>query len=138
MRMEPLINYLEQAGVGIPGETLFMHSMPPDIGFGVMLLPSLAGSPISFETLEFRKDVGFQAIVRSPTYARGIVLAQKVFDVLTITKRTLFPAIPEQNIPAMLVSYIRPQQDPQPYPRLEDNSLEVSTNFFMTYAIQKD
>lgn len=136
MRMESISRILVNAGLGVEGDNLFMHYMPPDAYNGILLLPSLGGSLISVETPGWRKDVGFQAIVRCSNLDDGIPLAAKVSDALTISKRTMLPAISELNIPALLVSYIRPLSDPQPYPRMDDGSFEVSTNFFITYAIQ--
>lgn len=140
MRMEQIALLINQTGIARSGIDLFIHTIPAEVISGVMIMPSLAGSRISFELPGFRKDAGFQIICRDAQLADAQMRAYALLKVLTITKRTLIPGIPsinsDQSIPAVLLSYIRPLHDPQPYPRQPSKAWEVSTNFFASYAIQ--
>ena len=49
MQLEPFANLIVQAGLGVMGQSLFLHYMPPSIDSAIVILPSLAGSAISFE-----------------------------------------------------------------------------------------
>jgi hypothetical protein len=135
MQLEPFANLIVQAGLGVMGQSLFLHYMPPSIDSAIVILPSLAGSAISYEMPGWRKDAGFQVIVRDPLVAKGEPLARQIMAALTITKQTLLPSY-GPGMPALLLAYCRPMQDPIVFARQKSGSWEVSVNYRAAYAIQ--
>ena len=136
MRMEQLTPLIEAAGLGLSGKDLFIYFMPADVTVGVLVVSSLSGSKINYDLPGYRKDVGFQIIVRGPNLNEALTRATAIMKAVTITKRIMLPAIPSIGAPAIYVSYARPLHDPQPYPRMLGKGWEVSMNFMATYANQ--
>lgn len=114
MNLLALLDLLAAAGLGVVGESLFVHSMPLQANRAVMLRQNLTGTPIDHELPGFYKS-SFQVIVRTPTYKDGESLAKSVMAALTLS---------EAQIGDMYVRYCRPVATPVPYPLTDGNMIE--------------
>jgi hypothetical protein len=133
MLVEPIMNRLESAGLGTIGQSIFGHYMPAEVRSGILVLSSLAGNSISYETPGFRMDDRFQVIVRDTTAQNAMDVGRSVRDALVATERFVMPS-GVAGVPNMLVSYIRPISDPILFPRAQSGLFECSLNSEITYA----
>lgn len=122
--LEALAQLLENAGLGVQGESIFVHMMPSTVGQGVLLLGPLSGTPIDHELPNYRKT-HFQAIVRHKSYSSGKALAEAVSNALTLINTTL---------PGYNVKFILPRHEPVVFPVSEGDFLEISVNFEAVYV----
>ena len=88
MNLLQLADELETAGVGIKGETIFIHNMPSTCKTGVMLRGKFTGTKIDHELPGFYKtDVSL--IVRTGNYATGEALMNEAVAALTLAEKDL-------------------------------------------------
>jgi len=136
MLAEPIMYLLEQANIGlIGGSNLYGYFMPGDINAGVVILPSLGGNHIAYETPGWRKDDTFQVLSRASTGYAARAMAMQVQAALLSTKQQMVPS-QVTGSPAILFSYIRAMHDPIIFPRQLGNQWEASVNYQASYAVQ--
>ena len=133
MRLEQLTLKIEAAGLATRGVDLFQQFMPATVEHGIVLLPSLAGSPINWQLPGWQKANNFQLLVRHASIKVGYDLIQNVSNAITSLTYETLPAIPP-DIPAINTLYVRPKHDIVILPRSPSNYFEFSQNFEVTYA----
>ena len=124
MKLESIAAKLEEDGVGIQGQTLFVHRMPESISAGVLLLNRLSGTPINHELPGLRKT-SFQVIVRDTDYTSGFTKAEQISELLSIE---------DQALGNMNIHWILPKHEPVVYPVSRGDLLEISVNFEAVYV----
>jgi hypothetical protein len=130
MRLELLAQVLQDAGIGMIGTDIYVHSMPADVETGVMLRNPLAGTKVDPGLPGYYRS-RLQAIVRAQAHADGDQLADRVAKALEMGKR-LFNDTDGKLL--MQVNYIYLDQLPIVYPWTPANVLEWSLNFVTSYV----
>jgi hypothetical protein len=128
LKVKPLADYLEDQGVGIVGQNIFVQHLPEDSGTpALMLKNSLEGTAIDYELPGYRKGK-FQAVVRCKAnkFEMGEAFAQLVSDTLTIQNL---------QIGNMHFNYLRPSSEPIGYQLSDGANYEFSVNFTANYVI---
>lgn len=117
----PLVNLLQDAGLGTQGADLFVHMMPAEAKQAVLLRTPLSGTPIDYNLPGFFKTQ-FQMIVRVPaaSYDSGEQLAQNVIAALTMN---------EVQVENLFFNYSRPRTEPVPFPLSKGNLIEFNVMF---------
>lgn len=126
MRADILATILEDAGLGVIGETIFIHHMPDACAEGVLIRLPLIGIPIDHELPGYIKG-RVQVIVRATAQSAGDALASEVMKALTIYATEYLD--PETGVFAMKINYLRADTLPIVYPRSVGNLKEWSINF---------
>ena len=125
MNLESIAEYLNAQGLGVPGQTVFVHKMPAEVKEGILLLSSLSGTQIDYELPKYRKTK-FQAIVRHTNHIGGKELSKQVMNALTLYNH---------NLTGMKVKRIRPRHEPIVFPVSKGNLLEFSVNYDAIYVL---
>lgn len=119
MNLEPVITLLEDAGLGVAGETLFIQSFPAEVSEGIMLRPRLTGVKLDYDLPGYLK-FDFQLVTRGRNHAATQALAVSAAHTLTIKART--------TVGPWTVNYIRPSTIPVGYPISVGEMVEYNTN----------
>ena len=119
MNLMALVELLEDAGLGVKGETIFLNMMPVGARQAILLRSPLQGVPIDYELPNYYR-AEFQLIVRSDNYAAGEALAAEVVSALTLT---------EQLVGDMRFTYCRPRTKPVSFPLSDGDLYEFSVPF---------
>lgn len=122
--LEALAQLLQDTGLGVQGENIFVHMMPSSVSQGILLLSPLSGVPIDHELPGYRKT-SFQAIVRHTSHASGKALAEQMSNALSLVNTTLS---------GYDVKFILPRHEPVVFPVSEGDFLEISVNFEAVYV----
>ncbi|MFT4064275.1 minor capsid protein [Paraburkholderia sp.] len=125
MNLTPFAQRLEDAGVGIQGQSIFIDSMPAGVTTAVMLRNPLGGVPIN-NYLPGYFHARFQVIARAPSYDAGQALILQAMAALRV------PA--ETDLATMKINYCRPLALPVPYPLSSANLIEWTTNFELCFV----
>lgn len=131
MRLDLLSQLLEDAGLGVQGQTIFIHRMDAECNQGIMLRMPIAGVPSNPELPLYYKAT-FQAIIRAQAQAAGDLLAKQVADTLTIYNREFFDT---SNNFLMQIKQMYPDRLPIVYPRSVGHDVEWSVNFHTDYVM---
>jgi hypothetical protein len=114
---EAVVATIQQAGLGIPGRTLFHTHMPAGINTGILVM---ARVPVGIDPYHGLKKGTFQVIVRAATIDAAYNLANDLMPVLT----TEGAVRGEVNF-----RFIKPEHDPLVFPRTEGGQFEASVNY---------
>lgn len=112
MRLMPMLERLQMAGLGAMGTDLFLNMMPGTVTRAVMLREPLTGTEINHELPEYYKTE-FQVIVRSPDYEDGLARITEAVKAMTVE---------EEVVDDMYFRYCRPKAKPVAFP-ISDGSL---------------
>lgn len=124
MNLEALAGLIQQAGLGVPGQSLFVEHLPETVKQGVLLIGPSTGTRIDYEVIGYYKT-NFQVIVRAPNYLAGDQLSKQIMNALTVAKHEIAPGY--------FVNYMRPRHEPVVYPISEGGHLEFSVNYDVCY-----
>lgn len=125
---------IEQAGLGVAGQTLFRNTMPHDAPVCIMLRAPLSGIKIDHYLPGYYKPL-IQAIVRHHDPVDGSRLAQAVSDTLEVSTEELHPATAERGR-VRIIKFL-PRELPIQYPRLDGNGIEWSLNFETAFNVHR-
>jgi hypothetical protein len=128
MNLVPLAEKLEEDGIGVVADTVFVNMIPADTPKGVLLRNKLVGTQIDYELPGFYKT-NFQVIVRARTYPEGEALVKKVFGSLTMY---------ETQLGTMYVKFMRPKTKAVVYPLSKGNLLEFSADFSTAFVEEEE
>ena len=132
MNYELIAARLADAGLGVVGETIFIHHMPADVAEGILLRGPLTGIPFDHYLPGLHKTQ-FQIVVRSAAHATGDAKARGV--IAALSTKTGFDLVDlVTGAPAMLVHNLLPETLPIVFPRLEGNGIEWSIHFDIRYV----
>lgn len=123
MNLMPLLDLLDNAGIGSQGTSLFLNMMPLETTQGVLLRPPLTGTPINYELPGFYKT-RFQAIVRASKFEAGQDLAAQVAAALTLV---------ETQVETLYIRYCRPTAKPVSFPLSNGSMVEWNIPFEVCY-----
>ncbi len=112
MRLMPMLERLQMAGLGAMGTDLFLNMMPSSVTRATMLREPLTGTEINHELPEYYKTE-FQVIIRSPDYEDGLERIKQAVKVMTVE---------EEMVGEMYFRYCRPKAKPVAFP-ISDGSL---------------
>lgn len=125
MNLIPFAKMLEDATLGIRGQSIFVNSMPAACMRGVLLREKIKGTTIDYELPGYFR-AKYQIIVRCVDYLTGEQLMEKVFACLTLS---------EQDVETVHYNYSRPITEPVSFPLSEGNLLEFTADFDTAYYI---
>ena len=125
MKLDSIAAKLQNDGVGIKGQSIFIGNMPANAIPAILLKPPALGTEINPELPGYRKT-HFNAVTRGKTYADGEKLMERVMASLTLMETTL---------PGMDIRYIRPQTEPISFPISNSTIFEFLVIFEATYVI---
>lgn len=132
MRTDIIESLLADAGVGIPGQTLFIHQIPATMREGVMIKLPLEGFPVNGYLPGYFKG-SFQVIVRAVTNAEGEAKCREVCKALVTARTKDYFDSPGQL--AMRIDQLLLDRLPIRYPRQESNAIEWSINFTVVFVL---
>lgn len=121
------------AGLGVPGTSLFRNTMPAECKVGVMLRAPLQGIKTDPYKPGFFKTP-LQAIIRHQDVVDGERLANLVTNALTVAGPEVYQ--PNADRGQVRISIFFPRELPIQFPHLEGNGIEWSINFVTAFAIQ--
>lgn len=121
MNLLPLANLLENAKLGVKGDSLFIDMLPAEAGNSILLRNPLTGTKINHELPGFFKTE-FQVIVRaiSGDYVGGEALINLVIEQLTMEFK---------DVEGLHFQYCRPRTLPVVFPLSKGNILEFNVMF---------
>lgn len=126
--MNPILDIVADrliaAGLGVPGETLFIYHSPEQIKRCLLILPSLDGVELD-EELPGYKKMPFQVIVRDMDYQSGLTLAKKVVSALNLSR---------QSVNGVEIKRMRATHDPIAFPIPDSDVIEVSVNMWTAFV----
>lgn len=121
MNLEPIVDFIHQAGVAKKAETLFAYNMP-NVDFGVLVLSK---TPISIHPYHKGRYEGtFQIVVRGRQAEEVLGPAGQLIALLN------GEGIEMGNMRFLTLT---PLHTPMLFPRSDGNMLEASVNFSFTY-----
>lgn len=138
MRYEILEQLIVDAGLGIPGQTLFTHHMPAEVDKGILLRGPLAGIEVD-NCLPGYYKTDIQAIVRAQTFSAGQTLSENVVTALIHNQSKTYslhdpdPSSPLRQV--IKINHFLLKALPIIYPRSDGNSLEWSLHFDANYVM---
>jgi hypothetical protein len=124
MNLLPVAQQLEDSGLGLLAETIFINMIPVECPRGLLLRNPLAGTAIDYELPKYYKTT-FQLIARSQSYSDGEDLIAQAVTALTISNKVLGD---------MSVRYMRPQALPVVFPLSKGGLLEFSVTFDVNFV----
>jgi hypothetical protein len=124
MNLLPLAQKLEDVGLGIQSETIFINMIPVECPQGILLKNSVQGTKINYYLPGYFKSQ-FKLIVRSSSYTNGETLASAVAAALTIN---------ETQLGSMYFKYIRPATKPVAFPLSNGNLIEFAVDFDVVFC----
>lgn len=129
MNLIPIANKLEFEGLGVPGKSLFVNSMPIECNNGILLRSPIYGTNIDYELPGYYKSQ-FMAVVRATEYTKGLELANEIMKALKLCEGVVLDD-------TMHVKYIRPAKLPITYPLSKGNLFEIQIPFDAVYVIEE-
>lgn len=105
MIIENYASYLYRAGVGVIGETLFVHQMPSEVISGILLTTAQGGIQFDNELKGYYKDI-FRLVVHSDSLSDGVSLVDAVLSRCEIE---------DTQVGDICFNYVRPINYPEPY-----------------------
>lgn len=127
MNLNPLVNLIIAADLGVPGESLFMNMMPMEAESAILLRNPLSGTKIDYELPGFYMTQ-FQLIVRSHSYIIGEKLIKDVIKTLTFKYDT--------QVEDHLFKYCRPNAMPAVFPLSKGNLLEFNVMMDVCFIVE--
>lgn len=124
MNLEGVAQILQAAGVGVPGQTIFVNFMPADKK-GMLLRQGFGGTPIDPELPGYRKS-SFMLIVRDKQYQAGKALIDAAMASLTLE---------DVSAGGMKINYMRPRNEAFVYQPSPGSNIEFTTNIDCSYVI---
>lgn len=119
MNLMPIAQKLQDDGLGVMGETIFINMIPAEAPQGILLRNKLTGTEIDYELPGYYR-APFQLIVRAQSYADGESLTKQAFGSLTFANLTL---------DGMTFSRCRPKTLAAVFPLSKGNLLEFAADF---------
>jgi hypothetical protein len=129
MNVMSIVSKIENLGLGVQGETLFVYQMPATCAKGILLKLPLIGTPIDHELPNYYRGT-MQIIVRSPVQSEGDALAKSIMTALTLHGVTLLDGAGK----GMSIKRMLPATLPIVYRRSDGNGIEWSLNFELVYT----
>jgi hypothetical protein len=127
MRLDIIAKILEDAGLGVQGQSIFIHRMGEEVAQGILIRVPIVGTPVNPELPDYYKGE-VQVIVRASTQAVGDGLAKQVMDLLTIYNRDFYDA---QGVFQFQIKQMYPMKLPIVYPRSTGYATEWSMNMHL-------
>lgn len=128
MNLKAIAAHLIANRVGREGETLFVTEMPRECREGILLMNGPHGTPIDHELPGWR-NTGFRIIVRAADYGRGLELANRASDALTLHHTTVMTA----RDTSIEMRQSLPFNEPRPYRRSEGGYWEFEVEIDCKY-----
>ena len=117
----PLLNILQDAGLGVSGSTLFLNMLPSEATQGILLRNPLRGTDIDYELIDYYKTQ-FQLIVRTT----GDKLIDGEMEIRAVLKAL---TINERQVEDHYFKYCRPHTEPVVFPISKGNLIEFNVMF---------
>lgn len=133
MRLDKISQLLQDAQLGVEGQTLFIHQMPADCKRGILIKPPANGIKVD-NTLPGYYRSTLQLIIRAQTHTDGEPFANEVMQAVTHKQTKDYLDQPGNKF-AMRVNYLLADQLPLRYARLDGNGIEWSLNFITSYVL---
>ena len=123
MNLFPIAQTIEEAGLGVMADTIFINMIPVDCQEGILVRNKLSGTQIDYELPGYYKT-RFQVIVRTRTVPAGEEVMSQIFDALTLCEASVYE---------MYVRYCRPVTMPITFPLSKGNLLEIAADFEIVF-----
>lgn len=123
MNLSSMVEFLQQKGLGVPGQNLFAYAMPDSIAQGLLLTAQMPIQRDMYVLELYRGE--FQVIARGSTHDELIARLNSVSDTLTLQGDV---------IGTMHFRFIVPMHAPLVFPRAESRLLEASVNFKFAFT----
>lgn len=118
MKLEDaVVAIIQQAGLGVPGKTLFHTHMPANVPKGILVM---ARVPVMIDKYTGLRKGPFQVIVRAATIVEAHALATQLMSALATEGKRQGP---------VRFLFIKPEHDPLVFPRTEGGQFEASVNY---------
>lgn len=124
MDLIPIIERLEEQGLGTPGKTLFANFMPKDATDAILVRLPLRGVKVDPDLPGYYKTQ-LTAIVRCTEFGAGTVKAYDMMKALTVFNEQVGDIQIKQMYPCSL---------PTPYPLSDGNLYEIQVLIDLVYV----
>jgi len=125
MKLEAVVELLENAGIAKRGVDLYIYSMPESVTSGVLALDDSDSPTERDEYIPKLKRSDFRVIVRGNDYMEAMTLANMVANELDKYEVTTSNGLKFLRI--------KPTYDPIAYPISNGDVIEVSVNLWAAY-----
>ena len=123
MKLVQIAEYLQDNGLGVMGENLFVNMMPVDCLSGILLRDPPTGAEIDYELPGYFKS-HFRLIVRATNYEQGRELIESAAAALTIS---------DTSIGDIYFRFMRPRTQPVAFPISPGNLMEFLIDMRVIY-----
>lgn len=125
MKLEAVAEILTNLGLAIPGQTLYIYSMPEGCQAGILLLDDPSQPTEIDEYIPKLRKSNFMAVVRGASYEDAMALATQVRNALDLYNQTATNGLKFLRL--------RPTYDPIAYPIAGSDVVEVCVNLWAAY-----
>lgn len=125
LKLEAVAEILENQGVAIFGDDLYIYAMPEQMQSGILLLDDTDTPTEVDEYIPKLRKSNFRAIVRGDGYKSAMEKAYLVRDALNVYER--------QASNGLKFLRLKPTYDPIAYPTSMGDVVEVSVNLWTAY-----
>jgi hypothetical protein len=126
MNLETIASMLEDAGLGVSGQTLFVNRMP-ETAVGFLLRDGYSGDYINWDYPGWR-DGDFMLVYRGPSYSEGKAKIEEAMSVLSLPHGGL--------VGDVFYNYMRPRTTPLAYPQSNAGNTEFAVHIDVSYIVE--
>lgn len=123
MNLIDMVAFMQQKGLGVPGQSLFAYAMPDQVASGLLVTSQMPIKRHLYVNQLYRGE--FQVIARGSEHTSLITQLDSVASALTLQGVT---------IGSMNFRFISPVNAPLVFPRAESRLLEASVNFKFAFT----
>jgi len=121
---ETAAKILQDAQLGVPGQSLFIFHVPDAVKSCIVIIDSLDGVERD-ESLPGYKKASFKVIVRQADYTSAVSIANKVVAALDLHR---------QSVNGIYINRMRATHDPIAFPVPDSDVIEVAVNMAAIYV----
>lgn len=122
--LEYAVYKIQENGLGVQGETLFIGTLPADVKKGIMVRDILDPARVDEEMVDWFQQT-FQVIVRDPDYESGHAIATEVSKILNVY---------HVQFDSIYMNRLRPMEKPMSFPRGDGDEIETAVRFKVSYG----
>lgn len=128
INVSAIAHLLEEAGLGVVSQDIFVEAMPATVTKGLMVRAGIIPNKIDHELPGYYR-AKFQVITRAHKRSEAKDLAWAAAKALNFGRKTI-----GEGEGQMVINYCRPSQLPLTYPASDGNMIEGSINFDISFV----
>lgn len=133
MRWDLIARRIQDQGLGVEGQTLFIYEMPANVEEGILIKPPLKGVSVDHYIPGYH-TCDLQIVIRGLTYEATLVRATAIYNLFHGHSRVEYTEIGSSDV-VMKTKQVLADTLPISFPRLEGNGIEFSANFNAVFSL---